>query len=159
VVVILWEFEPRDEDVTFIAAGVFRRVERMLAGRVPDLAQRRFVEDAPLLVAVVEVSASGRIATGPRRGCRVVHVRGVVEHADAIVMGRLCAQVEGYNLPTLRGGTTGERVERACYGARGRGCMVSVTRAAIAAASLAPWTWIQRSPTSTRYSSREPRPR
>ena len=43
-------------------------------------------------------SAQGVIATGPRRGCRVVRVRGVAADTDAFLMGRLCAQVEGYNL-------------------------------------------------------------
>ena len=59
--------------------------------------QRAFPEAAPLLVAVAEASARGVIATGPRRGCRVLRVRGAAADVDAFVMGRLCAQVEGYN--------------------------------------------------------------
>jgi hypothetical protein len=47
---------------------------------------------------MVEASTRGVIATGPRRGCRVLRVRGVAAEVDAFVMGRLCAQVEGYNL-------------------------------------------------------------
>jgi len=89
---------PSDDDVAQIAASVFRRVEGKLAGRDEDAKQRRFVESAPLLLSLVEASASGVIATGPRRGCRIVRVRGVVDDVDAFVMGRLCAQVEGYNL-------------------------------------------------------------
>jgi hypothetical protein len=38
------------------------------------------------------------VATGPRRGCRLVRVRGPTADVDAVVVGRLCAQVEGYNL-------------------------------------------------------------
>ena len=53
---------------------------------------------APLLVALTEASAQGVTATGPRRGCRVVRVRGVAADTDAFLMGRLCAQVEGCNL-------------------------------------------------------------
>jgi len=47
---------------------------------------------------MAEASAQGVLATGPRRGCRVVRVRGPTANVDAFVMGRLCAQVEGYNL-------------------------------------------------------------
>jgi hypothetical protein len=56
------------------------------------------VEDTPLLVALAQASVGGVSATGPRRGCRVLRVRGVAADVDAFVMGRLCAQVEGYNL-------------------------------------------------------------
>jgi hypothetical protein len=89
---------PSDEDVAQVAAAVFRRVERKFARREPTPGQRKFMEDAPLLVALAEASARGVIATGPRRGCRVLRVRGVAADVDAFVMGRLCAQVEGYNL-------------------------------------------------------------
>jgi hypothetical protein len=89
---------PSDEDVAHVAAAVFRRVERKLAGREPAAEQKKFVDRAPLFVALAEASARGVIATGPRRGCRVLRVRGVAAEVDAFVMGRLCAQVEGYNL-------------------------------------------------------------
>jgi hypothetical protein len=89
---------PRDDDVARVAAAVFRRVERKLADREPGSGQRRFVESAPLLIALADASARGVVATGPRRGCRVVRVRGPTADIDAFVMGRLCAQVEGYNL-------------------------------------------------------------
>ena len=89
---------PRDEDVARVAAAVFRRVERKLADREPSGRQRRFLESAPLLVAVADASARGVVATGPRRGRRIVRVRGPTAEVDAFVMGRLCAQVEGYNL-------------------------------------------------------------
>jgi hypothetical protein len=77
---------------------VFRRVERKLVDREPAAKPRRFVESAPILVAMAEASARGVVATGPRRGCRIVRVRGPTADVDAFVMGRLCAQVEGYNL-------------------------------------------------------------
>jgi hypothetical protein len=89
---------PSDEEVAQVAAAVFRRVERKLAGSEPAAEQRTFAETAPLLVALAEASARGVIATGPRRGCRVLRVRGARADVDALVMGRLCAQVEGYNL-------------------------------------------------------------
>ena len=40
----------------------------------------------------------GLVATGPRRGRRIVRVRGAPADLDAFVMGRLCAEVEGFNL-------------------------------------------------------------
>ena len=89
---------PRDDDVARVAAAVSRRVERKLADREPSAAQRRFVEGAPLLIAMADASARGVVATGPRRGCRTVRVRGPTADVDAFVMGRLCAQVEGYDL-------------------------------------------------------------
>jgi len=89
---------PTDEDVARVAAAVFRRVERALADREPDAAQRRFVEGAPVLAAVAEASARGVVATGPRRGRRIIRIRGGPANVDAFVMGKLCAQVEGYNI-------------------------------------------------------------
>jgi hypothetical protein len=93
---------PRDEDVAHVAAAVFRRVERKVADREPGAGQRRFVENAPLLIAMAAASARGVVATGPRPGCRIVRVRGPTADVDAFVMGRLCAQVEGYNLQAAK---------------------------------------------------------
>src|SRR3954471_17992638 len=87
-----------DEDVARIVAAVFRRIERAHADREPDTAQRRFIESAPVLAAVAEASGRGVVATGPRRGRRIVRIRGPPADVDAFVMGRLCAQVEGFNL-------------------------------------------------------------
>jgi hypothetical protein len=82
-----------------VAAAVFRRVERRLAAcGEPSSRMRRFVESAPLLVALAGASTRGVVATGPRRGCRIVRVRGAPVGIDVFVMGRLCAQIEGYNL-------------------------------------------------------------
>ena len=89
---------PTDEDVARVVAAVFRRVEQKLVDHEPATRQRRFVEDAPLLVAMAEASARGVVATGPRRGCRIVRVKGPTADVDAFVLGRLCAEVEGYNL-------------------------------------------------------------
>jgi hypothetical protein len=54
------------------------------------------------------------VATGPRRGCRIVRVRGPSANVDAVVMGRQCAQVEGYNLQaaTRVGASDREGLER-----------------------------------------------
>jgi hypothetical protein len=105
---------PTDEDVARVVAAVFRRVERALADREPDAAQRRFIESAPVLAAVAEASARGVVATGPRRGRRIIRIRGAPADVDAFVMGRLCAQVEGFNLQaaTRIGANDREGLER-----------------------------------------------
>ena len=89
---------PADEDVARVVTAVFRRVERKLADREPSVGQRRFAEGAPLLIAMAEASARGVVGTGPRRGCRIIRIRGAPVNVDVFLMGRLCAQVEGYNL-------------------------------------------------------------
>jgi hypothetical protein len=77
---------------------VFRRVERKLAEWEPAAEQRTFAETAPLLVALAGASARVVIGTGPRRGRRVFAFTAHARNVDAFVMGRPCAQVEGYNL-------------------------------------------------------------
>jgi hypothetical protein len=91
---------PRDEDVARVAASVFRRVERRLASREPSAAQRRFEEESPAWCALASASVAGVSATGPRRGREVVRVRGPHRAValDAIITGRLCADVAGFNL-------------------------------------------------------------
>jgi hypothetical protein len=86
---------PSDEDVAEIAAAVFRRVERKLAALGWDAGRAVNGRTSPLLLALTAAASSGVIATGPRRGRRVLRVRGAREVVDAFVMGRLCAQVEG----------------------------------------------------------------
>ena len=105
---------PTDEDVARVAAAVFRRVERALADHEPDAAQLRFAESAPILAEVAEAAARGVVATGPRRGRRIIRIRGAPADMDAFVMGRLCAQVEGYNVQaaTRLGANDREGLER-----------------------------------------------
>jgi len=107
---------PTDEEVAQVAATVWRRVERRLASYQPGASDRRFAEGAPLLLALAEASAAGLVATGPRRGCRVVRVRGPAADVDAVLLGKLCAQVEGYNLQaaTRLGANDREGLERMC---------------------------------------------
>jgi hypothetical protein len=91
---------PRDEDVARVAAAVFRRVERALAAREPDVGQRRFEEEFAVWCALASASAAGVNATGTRRGRAVVRVRGPDGFAslDAVITGRLCADAAGFNL-------------------------------------------------------------
>jgi hypothetical protein len=73
-------------------------------------------EGAPLLLAFAEASAAGVVATGPRRGCRIVRVRGPVADVEGLLLGRLCAQVEGYNLQAATRLAANDRdgLERMC---------------------------------------------
>jgi hypothetical protein len=107
---------PSDEDVARVAAAVFRRIERKLVDREPSAEQRRFAEGAPLLLGLAEASVGGVVATGPRRGCRIVRVRGAVAEIDAFVTGRMCAQVDGYNLQAATRVAANDRegLERMC---------------------------------------------
>lgn len=107
---------PTDDDVVEIAAAVWRRVERRLASYHPAAADRRFAECAPLLLGLAAASAAGVVATGPRRGCRIMRVRGPVADVDAVLLGKLCAQVEGYNLQaaTRLAANDREGLERMC---------------------------------------------
>ena len=89
---------PCDEDVSHVAAAVCRRVERRLAAREPNAAKRRFEEDASAWCALAAASSAGANATGPRRGRQVVRVRGGPVAVEAIITGRLCADVAGFNL-------------------------------------------------------------
>jgi hypothetical protein len=59
-------------------------------------------------------SAGGVVATGPRRGRRIIRIRGAPADVDAFVMGKLCAQVEGFNLQaaTRIGANDREGLER-----------------------------------------------
>ena len=107
---------PSDEDVATVAARIWRRVERRLASYQQRASDRRLAEEAPLLLAPAEASAAGVVATGPRRGCRVVRVRGPAADVDAVLLGKLCAQVEGYNLQAATRLAANDRggLERMC---------------------------------------------
>jgi hypothetical protein len=89
---------PTDEDVARVAASVFRRVSRRLAVGEPSPAHQDFVDAMPLLAAISQAAVGGASATGLRRGRRVVRVRGAPASVDAFLLGRLCAEVEGFNL-------------------------------------------------------------
>ncbi len=89
---------PSDEEVAEVVAAVWRKVNRKIHRHVPSAGTRRLAEDAPVLHAMENAAARGVVATGPRRGCRLVRVRGLPPETEAFVLGRACAQVEGYNL-------------------------------------------------------------
>jgi hypothetical protein len=105
---------PTDEDVARIVAAVFRRVERVLADREPDTAQRRFIESVPVLAAVAEASARGSSRRARAGAAESFRIRGAPADVDAFVMGKLCAQVAGFNLQaaTRIGANDREGLER-----------------------------------------------
>jgi Putative transposase len=103
---------PTDEDVARVAASVFGRVSRRLAAAEPSPTNENFVDAAPLLTAIIQSAVGGASATGPRRGKRVVRVRGKPAHLDALVLGRLCAEVEGFNLQAATRVATNDREGR-----------------------------------------------
>ncbi len=42
---------------------------------------------------LANASVQGLVATGPRRGCRVLHLGGAGEDAEAAIVGKRCADV------------------------------------------------------------------
>jgi hypothetical protein len=80
-----------DEDVAHVAEAVFRRVERRLAERESGAVQRRFVEGAPVLVAMAEASVGGvsrRCASRPPHSSRARRARGPRRFRDGAPVRR-----------------------------------------------------------------------
>ena len=47
---------------------------------------------------LANASVQGLVATGPRRGCRVLRLGGTGEDAEAAIMGKRFAEVAGFNV-------------------------------------------------------------
>ena len=47
---------------------------------------------------LANASVQGLVATGPRRGCRVLRLGGTGEDAEAAITGKRCAEVAGFNV-------------------------------------------------------------
>ena len=84
---------PTDEDVARIARAVCRKVQRLLA-RQKD----RDDGQTSLLGELANASVQGLVATGPRRGCRVLRLGGTGDDADATIPSKRCADVAGFNV-------------------------------------------------------------
>jgi Putative transposase len=84
---------PSDEDIARLARAVCRKVTRYLKRIKGD-------DDDPQLTLdnLANASVQGRVATGPRRGCRVLRLGGTGETAEAAIIGKRCAEVAGFNL-------------------------------------------------------------
>jgi hypothetical protein len=95
---------PSDAEVARVAdrvhRGVAKLMERRCLGPQADPEDADTLQhDEPLLAELYSASVSGRIATGPRAGRRIVRVGDEVGPEDAAIKpGQCCASVEGYSV-------------------------------------------------------------
>jgi hypothetical protein len=84
---------PSDKDVARIARAVCRKVQRLLA-------RENSGDDGQtsLLDELASASAQGLVATGPRRGCRVLRLGSTGEDKTATLTSKRCADVAGFNV-------------------------------------------------------------
>jgi hypothetical protein len=95
---------PSDAEVARVAERIHRRVARLVERRGlgqqtdPDEADA-LRRDEPLLAELYSASISGRVATGPRAGRRIVRVGDTVDPEDATSSSsRCCASVAGFSV-------------------------------------------------------------
>jgi len=92
---------PDEGDVAQIAATVWRKVTQKLArldGKQGVDGTDGIARDEPLLAALASASVAGLIATGHRRGARVLRIGRGPSAASAALTGKQCATVEGFNV-------------------------------------------------------------
>jgi hypothetical protein len=85
---------PSDQDVARIARAVRRKVQRLTThGKEED-------EEISTLDNLANASVQGLVATGPRRGWRVLRLGGggTGDAAQAQIPSRRCAEVAGFNV-------------------------------------------------------------
>jgi hypothetical protein len=83
---------PSDEDVARIARAVYRKVHRLLARAKSDDGQTSLLDE------LANASVQGLVATGPRRGCRVLRLGTTGDDANAVITRKRCADVAGFNV-------------------------------------------------------------
>jgi hypothetical protein len=84
---------PRDEDIARLARAVCRKVTRYV-GQISGEDQ----DQQLTLNHLANASVQGLVATGPRRGCRVLRLGNTGEDAEAAIIGKRCAEVAGFNV-------------------------------------------------------------
>ena len=84
---------PSDEDIARLARSVCRKVTRYLGQLAGEDKDQQLTLDH-----LANASVQGLVATGPRRGCRVLRLGGNGEDAEAAIMGKRCAEVAGFNV-------------------------------------------------------------
>jgi hypothetical protein len=84
---------PCDEDIARLARAVCRKVTRYLGQLTGEEKDQQLTLDH-----LANASVQGLVATGPRRGCRVLRLGGTGEDAEAAIMGKRCAEVAGFNV-------------------------------------------------------------
>ena len=95
---------PRDAEVARVADRVHRRVTRLMEqrglGRRADPEEADSLQlDEPLLAELYNASITGRVATGPRAGRRIVRVGDELDCEDAVIKsGQCCVLIEGFSV-------------------------------------------------------------
>jgi len=84
---------PSDEDIARLARAVCRKVTRYLAQLTWEDNDQQLTLDH-----LANASVQGLVATGPRRGCRVLRLGGAGDDAEAAIIGKRCAEVAGFNV-------------------------------------------------------------
>jgi hypothetical protein len=77
---------PSDEDIARLARAVCRKVTRYLGQLTGEDKDQQLTLDH-----LANASVQGLVATGPRRGCRVLRLGGTGEDAEAAIVGKRCA--------------------------------------------------------------------
>jgi len=85
---------PTDEDVARTARAVHRKVSRYLRRRMSVVDDKQ----ASFLDRLANASVQGLVATGPRRGCRVLRFGTEPGEAQSEIKSKRCADVGGFNL-------------------------------------------------------------
>src|SRR5947208_3833234 len=93
---------PSDEEVARLLATIYRRVQRLLARRGPDVDDTPDVdplaEESPALAGISSASIQGRIALGPRAGARVYQLGREPDAPWVTSRGPCQAHLEGFDL-------------------------------------------------------------
>ena len=84
---------PSDEDIARVARAVCRKVTRYVAQLTGEDKDQQLTLDN-----LANASVQGLVATGPRRGCRVLRLGRTGEDAEAAIVGKRCAEVAGFNV-------------------------------------------------------------
>ena len=84
---------PSDEDIARLARAVCRKVTRYVGQLTGEDKDQQLTLDH-----LANASVQGLVATGPRRGCRVLRLGGTGDDAEAAIIGKRCAEVAGFNV-------------------------------------------------------------
>ena len=84
---------PSDEDIARLARSVCRKVTRYVAKNKGE-----DKDDQLTLDCLANASVQGLVATGPRRGCRVLRLGRTGADGEAALVGKRCAEVAGFNV-------------------------------------------------------------
>jgi hypothetical protein len=79
---------PSDEDIARLACAVCRKVTRYVGRLTGEDRDQQLTLDH-----LANASVQGLVATGPRRGCRVLRLGHTGEDAEATIMGKRCSEV------------------------------------------------------------------